>query len=149
MTIRSLGFTVGGGVCVRVRVCVPPGAPAKPWIVMLPLVPSGNLEETIFPGGPASPISITGGRGRRASRGSSGPTGSTGSGRPLLEPWESPVSSTATWTPERSRQTVSDGRAPEVEAVCQGEKDERPGGGGADLGMTRAALPDTDLHPRV
>lgn len=56
-------------VCVCVWVClywwVSPGAPAKPCTgIMLPSAPSGNTDEVILPGGPASPVSITGSCGR-------------------------------------------------------------------------------------
>lgn len=71
---------------------VSPGAPAKPWTggIMLPPVPLGNVDKVIFPGGPASPVSITGGWGREAS---AGPTAVMG---PSLEPWGRPASSPTT-----------------------------------------------------
>lgn len=79
--------------------CVSPGAPAKPWTgIMLPSAPLGSLDEVILPGGPASPVSITGGCGKEASK---GPTGTV---TLLREPWGSPPSLAATWTPDRDRE---------------------------------------------
>lgn len=77
--------------------CVSPGAPAKPWTgIMMPSVPPGNLDMAMLPGGPASPVSITGSPGRK---------GFSSIVRLLLEPWGSPTSSAAAWTPEKDRQS--------------------------------------------
>lgn len=81
---------------------------------MLPSVPLGNLDELILPGGPATPVSITGGCGREASR---GPPGTVGL---LLEPC--PASSTTTAAPEKDRYGVSYGS----EAAGQRETDPGP-----------------------